>query len=495
MTVHVHLGEEITASGNVLSEMRTGNTYEDTWILAGGTGAIHHEYREFRYGELRGEALPAAGIEIEALVVRYPYHDEESYFHCSDPDLKSIYDLCQYTIKATTLDLYTDSNTRERGAYEGDALINALAHYPVQPEYSIQRFTFDYLLNRPTWPSDWRLCMPLILWEDYQQTADLNWLRDRFDATRQLTYESCINSIGLLEKDPEPKKSGTNISYWDYDLVDWPQNCRDGFIFSRINTVLNAYQYKTLRVFAEMSNVLGCVTDAERYTELADRLYTSFNKFLFDGEKYLDGKGVTHSSLHANVYALFFGIVPLERKKGVIKYIKTKGMACGVYTSYFLLSALYEACEADYAWSLLTSRKVNSWLHMIDDLNCTMTAEVWDPSQKPNMTFSHPWAAGPLPVISRNIMGLSPLEAGYRKIRICPQPGPLLNAEIKVPLLAGQITIRFDIDKAIMNVQYSVPGNVEVYASAPPGWEEISMKQKSNIVGNTCTRRYKKKSV
>ena len=61
------------------------------------------------------------------------------------------------------------------------------------------------------------------------------------------------------------------------------------------------------------------------------------------------------------------------------------------------MQALFAAGQADAAHALLTVTGLSSWLHMMDDLHATITMEAWDPSIKPNTTFSH--ARGHLPTI------------------------------------------------------------------------------------------------
>ncbi len=47
------------------------------------------------------------------------------------------------------------------------------------------------------------------------------------------------------------------------------------------------------------------------------------------------------------------------------------------------------------AYSLLTSSEENSWLAMIKN-GATMTTEMWNYEEKPNMSWSHPWVLLPL---------------------------------------------------------------------------------------------------
>ena len=71
-----------------------------------------------------------------------------------------------------------------------------------------------------------------------------------------------------------------------------------------------------------------------------------------------------------------------------------RGMACSVYCAAFLIKALYDGGDGQTALDLMTAEDQHSWMNMIK-LGAGATAEAWDPALKPNMTYSHPWAASP----------------------------------------------------------------------------------------------------
>ena len=78
---------------------------------------------EFRFGSLtfaNSTASRLKDFQLRVRTVRYPWVDTDSAFTSSSPVLNAVYDLCRYTTKATSLDTYTDSNTRERLPYELD---------------------------------------------------------------------------------------------------------------------------------------------------------------------------------------------------------------------------------------------------------------------------------------------------------------------------------------------------------------------------------------
>ena len=122
--------------------MPTGNVHEETWTLRDGEQEVEHSgYRAFRYGELRLLAGEAEDLQVTPTILSSgTVRDEEigpteresghsGAFASSDPDLDRVHELCRYSIEATTLDLYLDTPSRERGPYEGDTYVNQLSHY------------------------------------------------------------------------------------------------------------------------------------------------------------------------------------------------------------------------------------------------------------------------------------------------------------------------------------------------------------------------------
>ena len=94
------------------------------------------EVYPFRYCEIEGDAIGNGTGIISRQVVNYPFDDLAAEFASSDTTLNQVWELCKYSIKATSFaGLYVDGD-RERIPYEADALINQLSHYCVDREYS-----------------------------------------------------------------------------------------------------------------------------------------------------------------------------------------------------------------------------------------------------------------------------------------------------------------------------------------------------------------------
>jgi hypothetical protein len=443
------------------------------------------EVMPFRYCEIANSPCEIDASSIRQLAVHYPFDDSASYFTCSDPVLNDVWELCKYSIKATTFcGVYVDGD-RERIPYEGDAYINQLCHYCVDREYTMARYTHEYLITHPTWPTEWSLHSVFMAWADYLYTGDNDSLSHFYDDLKAKTLLALAREDGLISTQAglvtKDVLASIHLSGNLRDIVDWPHGNilglqggygeTDDFEFKPINTVVNAFHYRALVLMSRMAQAIGKTDDAGAFAQAADKVRWSINNKLLDKTQgiYIDGEGSMHSALHANMFPLAFGLVPPEYVKSVADFIKSRGMVCSVYGSQYLLEALYEAGEDDFALQLMTDRRTDrSWPHMIYNVGTTITLEAWDNKYKPNQDWNHAWGAAPANIIPRCLMGVQPIEPGFAKVRIKPQVGNLKTGKLYLPTIRGTLGMKFACEPGksfVLNVL--LPANVEAVAYPP----------------------------
>lgn len=517
-TVVVHLGEAqkegrinrtpggtIRYSSRKLALRRGWNTYtiaispdkRNTGPQAVLMPAYIGEVTPFRYCELEGYSQPISQSQLVQEMVFYPFDEAESHFSSSDTVLNKVWDLCKYSIKATSfMGIYVDGD-RERIPYEADAYINQLGHYGVAREYSMGRFSHEYLINRPTWPTEWILQSVLMAWNDYLYTGNKKSLEHFYadlkaKALLPLGDESGLISTKTGKVTPEVLAS-IHLNGNLRDIVDWPQTGilglgknepgeTDGFVFKDVNTVVNAYHYKAVSQLAQIAKTVNQPADELQLMAQAAKLKASFNEKLLNKKQgvYVDGIGTDHASLHANMFALTFGLAPEKYVGKVSSYVESRGMACSVYGSQFLMDAIYDGNNPEYGLKLLASTSERSWYNMIR-VGSTISLEAWDNKYKPNQDWNHAWGAAPANIIPRKLMGIEPLEPGFRKVSIRPQPASLEQAEIKCPTVRGEVLMSFkNKPQQSFSMNLTIPANTtaRVYL---PFWsksQKVSMNNK-----------------
>lgn len=440
------------------------------------------EVLPFRYVEIEGYTGNLDKSDIIRANVNYPFDDHAAHFESSDPVLNAVWELCKYSIKATTFaGVYVDGD-RERIPYEGDVYINQLSHYGVDKDYSLARHSHEYVMHHATWPTEWILQSVLIAYNDYLYTGDIRSASHYYEDLKAKLLLPLRETNGLIStRTGKQSESLMQAIHFNgsalRDIVDWPHTGgfgmvgngeTDGFVFTDYNAVVNAYHYKALRDMERIAGELGRSEDAKQFAACAEETYRAFQSLLWDAQQgaYLDGVDTDHASLHTNMMTMAFGLVPEANHTPVIDFIRSRGMACSVFGSQFLLDAIYNAGDADYGLALLTSQSDRSWYNMIR-AGSTITMEAWDNKFKPNQDWNHAWGAVPANIIPRKLMGVEPLVPGWKTFRVRPQIGSLTSASIKVPTIRGDVLLACVQDDSSYSMTLSVPANTSAHVELP----------------------------
>ena len=434
----------------------------------------------FRYAEIENGRIPITPGMVRQRAVFYDFDPGNSSFESSDTLLDNIWNLCKYSIQATSFaGIYVDGD-RERIPYEADAYINQLSHYQVDGEYSLARKTIVYLMEHPTWPTEWQLHMAMMIYQDYYYTGDAQLIHKYYEALKKKCLVDLALPNGLITT-KSPALTGAFMAALGFrdttqrlqDIVDWPpaqkdtdwplanaKGERDGYEMVPVNTVVNAFYYRNLIIMEEFARLLGKMEEAEQWHDRAYQVRTTFNTLLFDPVRgiYVDGLHSHHASLHSNMLPLAFGLVPENHQSTVVNFLESRGMACSVYGAQYLLEALYQAGDAQYALEVLRSRNDRSWWNMLQN-GSTITWEAWDMKYKPNADWNHAWGTAPANIIARHLWGIRPQSPGFDTIRIEPQPGDLMESQIKIPTLHGPIQASFARQGTGKTYVLSLPAN------------------------------------
>lgn len=469
----VRVGEKLNAAGSIDREPPGSVNYREfevhpvagqlvyqlqipsSWMHVEDTMAVHMpaeigEVTPFRYAEIEGAPAGFDPSRLRQLFVHAAFDDDAASFDSSDDVLNAVWELCKYTMKATTaFGVYIDGE-RERIPYEADAYINQLSHLACDLNPAVARASIEHLLQYPTWPTEWSYHTIMMVLADYQYTGDTAFAARHYPALHEKLLMDRVGEGGLL-------RIGANI--------DWPPSERDGYndgvidpndpnlahpqLGPDINTVANAFYFHGLQCMATLAGALHNVEDERYYRAKAREVFEEFNRQCFDTSRgiYHDGANthgvpVEHASLHANMFPLAFGLVPADRVKSVADFVESRGMICSVYGAQYMLEALYKAGRDEAALRMMNTRGKRGWWQMIE-AGSTMTWEAWSEEVKPNLTWNHAWGAVPANILSRFTLGVRPLDAGFEQILIAPQPGSLQWANAKVPTPFGSVAIKF----------------------------------------------------
>lgn len=422
--ITIRFGEELLSDQQVRHEMRCNCVYEDKLILDEGENELEQfEYKCFRYVQLivseqTDEANKAVKCEIDRGIQlwdfrvdyrHYPFDDSRCQFHSEKELINRIWNICKNAVRNCSQEAFLDCPSREKGQYLGDLTVTAHSLYYLTGDTELFRkalldFAHSTVICEGMMAvapgsfmqeiADFSLLYPYQLLLYYQFTEDQVFLREMFPVAEGIEhyFEQFCNENGMLE----------NVKT-KWNLVDWPENLRDHYDFELqqpvvgdgCHNVINALYIGMKKCVEEIRKILGFSTVSD-----IEELRQSFIRSFYDADRglFVDSTISTHSSLHANVFATFFGLQPQENR--IAEFIMEKGLCCGVFVAYFVLFALIRLGKPEDAYNLIINQTEHSWYNMLKE-GATTAYEAWGKEQKWNTSLCHAWASAPIPVLMK----------------------------------------------------------------------------------------------
>ncbi|MGB7343810.1 MAG: alpha-L-rhamnosidase C-terminal domain-containing protein, partial [Pirellulaceae bacterium] len=309
------------------------------------------------------------------------------------------------------------------------------------------------------WPTEWAPHMVFMAYAEWMHSGDAEWLKHRYESLKTKTLIHRGGDEGLV-------RSG-ELDQERHDIVDWPQKERDGFVFTEINTFVNAFHIKALKQMSEMARAVGKNNDADAFAKRFAQAKSAFQKTLFDEAAgiYRDGVGTDHSSIHANFFPLAFGLVPQDKLAGVIQWLEQKDMKCSPYAAQYFMDGLFDHGSDRKAIDLMIADGDRSWKHMVDS-GTTISWEAWDLKYKPNQDWNHAWGAAPANLLPRCVLGAEPGAPGWTSALIRPRPSGLQFARGRVPTPLGPVEVDWKMDKTF-KLSLSLPDGMQARVELP----------------------------
>lgn len=362
-------------SDRPLVPMYTGATFTSNFTLLPGAQLEHHEYANFRFGEIAFVDANGAAIEVtkedftlRVWYVHYPFDKKTATaFSLSSAALDSVWKLNLNSVDKLGLDMYSDSNAES-------ATLGAKPTSPPRarrstlrlPSLQCRGWRCSWIFpSRPsarpesgrqrtasaTW-ADWTV-LPAINVVNYALfTGDLKIGHGRYSVQnsnssssftsptpKQIVamlvsghlYAHMINKTGTLGAGLVVDKyvcvpHRTGVGRWKNPstgqfsclsaLIDTSGGSDDGFVQSHVNSVANAWAFYGHTQVARLAGWLGEHELQAQLSATAATLKAAFNKLMVDPQSGVVCDSLcslhNHSSLHSSAYALAFGLVDVD---------------------------------------------------------------------------------------------------------------------------------------------------------------------------------------
>jgi alpha-L-rhamnosidase len=428
----------------------------DRFILSGKEDVFEPTltFHGFRYAEVDGwpggaEALSQAQRALTAIVVSSELR-RIGKFECSDELLNQLHRNVVWGTLGNFLDVPTDCPQRdERLGWTGDIAVFApTAAYLFDVEDFLRDWLMDlsaeqeaadgvvgyvvpdvlkYVKHASSFPapestavwSDAAAWVPWALWQAY---GNVQVLSDQYNSmsAHVRRAESLLSPTGLWD---------TGFQFGDWlDPTAPPDKPADSKADNGV--VATACLYRDARILQQTARLLDRNDDARRFADLAERTRAAFN------DHYVKNDGKIRSDAQT-VYALAitFGLLDDATTelagKRLAELLAESGycIQTGFAGTPYVLDALSATGHLTEAYQLLLQRECPSWLYPVT-MGATTVWERWD-SMLPDgsinpgqMTSFNHYALGAVADwIHRVVGGIAPLEPGYSRVLIAPQPG------------------------------------------------------------------------
>eukprot|EP00039_Didymoeca_costata_P023297 m.6621 g.6621 ORF g.6621 m.6621 type:complete len:1050 (+) comp3560_c0_seq1:189-3338(+) len=455
------------------------------------------------------KAISIEDFNVSAWVIKAEYNESTSAsMATSNATLDAVWELCRYTIEAGPLDLYSDSNARQRSVdCQADDVTAMMGQYATSEQLALQRFAIEQSIgDGPSSRADWKILPIIATLFHTLHTGDLTLAAKEFDNLEAnfSVIQSISNKTGLVEGET--------------CLVDWPNGMRDRFVFSETSTIASAWVYYGATSLAKLATFLNRTSDEVRLSKIAEDLKAAMNEKQWNGTAFCDGvcSNISHTAFHSTMYPLAFGAVSDENFESAWRYVKGRinppfnmssresdskgwpppepysgvGIPAGVYPAQYAVQGLYmnDKDKGASALEVLTSNATNGWVAMLRQ-GATMTMEMWNAEEKPNLTWSHPWASSPAFLIAWYLFGIRPTSPGFQTVEIKPQVGTLTHGKYRLPTIRGPISVSFSSEESIFGLNVQLPNSIQasLIIPAPSSVSDTSTHVAVTIDGNEAS--------
>jgi hypothetical protein len=458
---------------------------------------------------------------VTNFVATYPV-EAVGHFASSDETLNKIWEVAAYTVKLCMLDTYVDCPTYEQVYWVGDARNSALVNGVAFGAYALtdhcvrlagQSLSPELKMVKPPhveamrthittshvvsgWFDEipmWTFLWVWMAWEQYVNTGDKAALADYY-ADVDECLRRCVTFLS-------PRDLFDIPDVWN--LHDWAAQDleRDGEVIG--NT---AFMAQSLDYAAQMAEALGKPSDATEHRALAARLRDAINRYgwseahqgYVDTVRDADGYAVYKARREAlgvppdsyevylkkvriseptNTMVLRSNAVPPERYDAVMRFVLAakEGKFVGSSPSMAVLGKTDEVVPVGSPWFLFFTLETLFQEGYGEDA-LTILREQWNRMLEKGATsfwetfpgfiggghwsrsLCHGWSAAPAYFLSTQVLGVQPIEPGYARIRIAPQPWHLRWARGVVPTPRGPVTVAWvKGDDGKLQIEYDAP--------------------------------------
>lgn len=422
-------------------------------------------FDSFSVINIRAEGVsdPIEIQDVRCVFTSYPVRYTGS-FSCSRPDFNRLWEVCRWCTQICMQTHHLDSpHHQEPVSDAGDYLIESLNAFYGFGDGTLARQDLKKIARNLTqrkyqsFHTSYSLLWLQMLLQYYDYTGDAKCVEELSPVVFALLdqFEKYIGTHGLISESP------------NYMFMDWVEI--EGFTLHHPPAVIGqgymtAVYYRALADGIRVAELLHDTQRVEKCQALRAGISKAFERELWVPEKglYRDGKAfqtatkpnqwlpadrdIETFSTQGNTFAVACGLVPADRAKVVMDNLLSRtDLRCQPYFMHFVFQALAASGEFDkYA-----VKQIERW-QIVPDTQSFL--EMWDTGD-----LSHAWIGTPMVQMSGMILGITPIEPGFKRFQIAPHPCGLEWAKGTVPTPIGNIDVSWKKMSNKFEITFRVP--------------------------------------
>jgi len=480
-------------------------------VVSAGPGSPLFEPRHtthgFQYVSLEG-ADDLSAEDISGVMVHTDL-ERTGWFSCSDELLNQLHEAAVLSFRGNACEVPTDCPTRERAGWTGDwqifcptaAFIYDVAGFSDRwlRDVAADQWDDGRIVNFSPDPYNWpgkeegpaagmngsagwgdaAVIVPYEMWQSYE---DVDLLRRQYPSMRawlEFALERAADHRHPTMVAKRPVAAPHDRFLWDvgFHWGEWTEpNVDPTPILSGqvdVAEIATAYLFRSLRLFAEIADLLDRQDDAAWASSTASDVRQAWRLEFIDADQ-----RVTRDTQANLVRALAFGLVDDAERDGVVSQlvdrIREAGttLGTGFLATPFLLPVLADHGQVDLAYELLFQNKEPSWLYMIE-AGATTIWEHWGGLNDSGQgSLNHYSKGAVISFLHRYVAGLRPIngEPAYRRFEIRPVPGgDITHAQARLVTPYGVASSSWQREGSSIAIDVEVPPGTEATVTPPGG--------------------------
>ncbi len=464
-TFRVRFGESASeAMSDIGGAQNATNDHSvrDITLQAPWLGTIELGNTGFRFVRIdlldKNRTVPIIGVRA---IFLYRDLEYKGSFNSNDERLNRIWKTGAYTVHLNMQEYLWDGIKRDRLVWIGDMHPETMTILSVFGAHNIVPKSLDLVKEKtplPNWMngiSSYSMWWLLIQYDWYLYTGNLEYLK------KHKKYITALLSqlTNYIDENNSENLDGSRF-------LDWPTQANPAAVHAGLQAML----YKTMVVGGKLADLFNDPNVKQRTLEAAQRL-----------KKNIPSPG---NNKQAAALLALSGLKDANKmNRDVMAVGGSKGMS--TFYGYYVLQA--RAMAGDYKGSLDVIREY--WGAMLDlgattfwedfDLewakNSTRLDELPDKNKKDihgdfgnycyvgyRHSLCHGWASGPTAWLSEHILGIKPLEPGFKTVKIEPHLGDLEWVEGTFPTPYGPIEVKHEMKNGKVETTYNAPAEIKV---------------------------------